>query len=118
MSTTLQINRYGRRASGGFQNRKAELYYRDHKIISPLIFDSLNQERQKELALNKQSFIGDGCGTALSSKIADLLIGKKEIFCDDTNLSNLLKEVQTDGYLCDCEWWNQSREIPVVSDES
>lgn len=71
MSAALQINCYGRRASSGFQNGKAELNYRDHKIISPLIFGSLNQERQKVLALNKQSFIGDGCGSSLSSKIAD-----------------------------------------------
>lgn len=47
------------------------------KSPSPLIFSCLNQERQEELALNKQSFISDGCGTALSSKIADLLIVKK-----------------------------------------
>lgn len=54
----------------GKQNSISEII----KSPSPLIFSCLNQERQKELALNKQSFMGDGCGTALSSKIADLLI--------------------------------------------
>jgi len=36
MSTILQINCCGRRASSSVQNGKAELDYRDHKIILSL----------------------------------------------------------------------------------
>lgn len=36
MSTILQINCNGRRASSGVQNGTAELDYRDHKIILSL----------------------------------------------------------------------------------
>lgn len=55
---------------------RAELDYRDHKIIlSPDL--QFPKPEEAEQAGSEQSFIGDGCGTALSSKIAGLLIGKK-----------------------------------------
>lgn len=55
---------------------RAKLTYRDHKIIlSPDLW--LPKPEEAEQAGSEQSFIGDGCGAALSSKAADLLIGKK-----------------------------------------
>lgn len=55
---------------------RRELTYRDHKIIlSPDLW--LFKPEEAEQAGSEQSFIGDECGTALSSKVADLLIGKK-----------------------------------------
>lgn len=55
---------------------RAKLTYRDHKIIlSPDLW--LPKPEEAEQASSEQSFIGDGCGAALSSKAADLLIGKK-----------------------------------------
>lgn len=55
---------------------RAKLTYRDHKIIlSPDLW--LPKPEEAEQAGSEQSFIGDGCGAALSCKAADLLIGKK-----------------------------------------